>query len=97
MALNDAAIDYPQNSFIRVLSSLCKTVARSRDEIYDQRHESLFDMFKVAKSIAADMREHQNLFQENLGFSLDSSIQIGLLGFQQAICSTGEWVRKPVP
>ncbi|CAG8947103.1 unnamed protein product [Penicillium salamii] len=88
LALTDVVIEYPQCTFIRVLATLCKTVVRSRDEIYGQRHESLLGMFKVAESIAADMQEHQDLVKAKLGFALGSSIQAGSLGFQQTICST---------
>ncbi|KAJ5960768.1 uncharacterized protein N7479_007918 [Penicillium vulpinum] len=88
LSLKDAAIEYPQDPFIRLLIQLCKTVTRSVDEIYGQRHESLLHMWRVARSIADEIRGLEAHMQQALGFGLDASTQIGSLGVRQIIFLT---------
>ncbi|KAJ5773746.1 hypothetical protein N7457_008642 [Penicillium paradoxum] len=88
LSLKDIAIEYPQDPFIRLLAQLCKTISRSTDEIYAQRHESLLHMWRVARSIAEDLRGHEAHLQQALGFKLDDCIQPGSLGVRQAIFIT---------
>lgn len=83
--LKDVAIEYPQDQFIRLLAQLCKTITRSVNEIYGQRHESLLHMWRVARSIANDIRGHEAHLQQALGLGLDDSIQAGSLGVRQII------------
>ncbi|KAK4871059.1 hypothetical protein LT330_000296 [Penicillium expansum] len=86
--LKDVAIEYPQDQFIRLLAQLCKTITRSVNEIYGQRHESLLHMWRVARSIANDIRGHEAHLQQALGLGLDDSIQAGSLGVRQIIFIT---------
>ena len=88
LSLKDVAIEYPQDPFIRLLVQLCKTITRSVTEIYGQRHESLLHMWRVARSIADDIRGHEAHLQQALGLGLDSSIQAGSLGVRQTIFIT---------
>ncbi|KAI2692599.1 transcriptional regulator family: Fungal Specific TF [Penicillium roqueforti] len=88
ISLKDVAIEYPQDPFIRLLVQLCKTITRSVTEIYGQRHESLLHMWRVARSIADDIRGHEAHLQQALGLGLDSSIQAGSLGVRQTIFIT---------
>ncbi|KAF3017313.1 hypothetical protein E8E15_005528 [Penicillium rubens] len=59
LSLKDVAIEYAQDPFIRLLVQLCKSTSRSVNEIYGQRHESLLHMWRVARSIADDIRGHE--------------------------------------
>lgn len=88
LSLKDVAIDVAQDPFIRLLAGLCKVVTRSSDEIYGQRHESLLHMWKVARTIADDLRGHETHMRQALGVGLDSGIQTGSLGVQQTIFNT---------
>lgn len=88
LSLKDVAIEHAQDPFIRLLVELCKTITRSTKEIYGQRHESLLHMWKVAKSITHDLRGHEKLLKQSLGFGLDAEIQDGYLGVQQTIFTT---------
>ncbi|KAJ5985986.1 hypothetical protein N7522_013182 [Penicillium canescens] len=88
LSLKDVAIDVAQDPFIRLLAELCKTITRTSDEIYSQRHESLLHMWKVARTIADDLRRHEAHMRQALGISLDSGIQTGSLGVRQTIFTT---------
>jgi hypothetical protein len=88
LSLKDVAIEYAQDPFIRLLVQLCKTITRSTDEIYGQRHESLLHMWKVARSISNDLRGHETLLKQSFGFGLDAGIQEGSLGVRQTIFTT---------
>ncbi|CAG7966597.1 unnamed protein product [Penicillium olsonii] len=88
LSLKDVAIEHAQDSFLRLLVQLCKTITRSTEEIYGQRHESLLHMWKVAKSITHELRGHETLLKQSFGFGLDSAIQEGSLGVRQTIFTT---------
>ncbi|KAJ5691768.1 transcriptional regulator family: Fungal Specific TF [Penicillium macrosclerotiorum] len=88
LSLKDVAIEYAQDPFICLLVQLCKTISRSTNEIYGQRHESLLHMWRVARSIAHDLREHEAYSQKVLGFGLEASLQPGSLGVRQTIFTT---------
>ncbi|KAJ5583150.1 hypothetical protein N7535_001770 [Penicillium sp. DV-2018c] len=88
LSLKDVAIEYARDPFICLLTRLCKTITRSTEEIYGQRHESLLHMWKVARSIAEDLRGLEGYMRQALGFGLDDRIQEGSLGVRQAICIT---------
>ncbi|KAJ6078396.1 hypothetical protein N7467_008149 [Penicillium canescens] len=88
LSLKDVAIEFPQDPFIRLLVNLCKTITRSTDEIYGQRHESLLHMWKVARSIVDDLRGVEAHLKQGLGFGLDAAIQTGSLGVRQTIFNT---------
>ena len=88
LSLKDVAIEYAQDPFIRLLVQLCKSTSRSVNEIYGQRHESLLHMWRVARSIADDIRGHEPHVQQALGVGLDDHIQAGSLGVRQIIFIT---------
>lgn len=88
LSLKDVAIEYAQDPFIRLLVQLCKSMSRSVNEIYGQRHESLLHMWRVARSIADDIRGHEPHLQQALGLGLDDRIQGGSLGVRQIIFIT---------
>ncbi|KAJ5163928.1 uncharacterized protein N7500_005758 [Penicillium coprophilum] len=88
ISLKDVAIEYPQDPFIRLLVQLCKSITRSVNEIYGQRHESLLHMWRVARSIADDIRGLETPLKQVLGHGLDDSIQAGSLGVRQIIFIT---------
>ncbi|KAJ5129985.1 uncharacterized protein N7515_006024 [Penicillium bovifimosum] len=88
LSLKDVAIEYARDPFICLLVQLCKTITRSTEQIYGQRHESLLHMWKVARSIADDLRGHEAYLRQALGFGLDDRIQGGSLGVRQAIFIT---------
>ncbi|KAJ5583998.1 uncharacterized protein N7459_003798 [Penicillium hispanicum] len=88
LALRDVAIEDAQDPFTRLLAHLCKTISRSANEIYGQNHESLLHMWRVARSIANDLRGHEAHMKEALGFGLDGNIQTGSLGVRQTIFFT---------
>ncbi|KAJ5885511.1 hypothetical protein N7495_010021 [Penicillium taxi] len=88
LSIKDVAIEYAENPFIRLLVTLCKTISRSTDEIYGQRHESLLHMWRAARSIVEDLRGHEAHLQETLGFGLDANTQPGSLGVKQTIFMT---------
>ncbi|CAI7616827.1 unnamed protein product [Penicillium glandicola] len=88
ISLKDVAIEYAQDPFIRSLVQLCKTITRSFDEIYGQRHESLLHMWKIARSIAAELRAQEGQLQQTMGFGLDDRIQAGSLGVRQIVFIT---------
>ncbi|GLI79452.1 hypothetical protein PoHVEF18_007787 [Penicillium ochrochloron] len=103
LSLRDVAIEYAKDPFIRLLTEFCKTVSRSGDEIYGQRHESLLHMWRVARSITHDLRGHEVQMQQALGFGLNGSIQTGSLGvlyyhtllltFRPFLIFRGHWQR----
>ncbi|KZN91513.1 Thiamine repressible genes regulatory protein [Penicillium chrysogenum] len=88
LSLKDVAIEYAQDPFIRLLVQLCKSTSRSVNEIYGQRHESLLHMWRVARSIADDIRGHEPHVRQALGVGLDDHIQAGSLGVRQIIFIT---------
>ncbi|RJE21545.1 hypothetical protein PHISCL_06117 [Aspergillus sclerotialis] len=88
MSLKDITTEYTQDSFIRALVYLSKTMTRSADEIYGQRHQSLLHMWKVAVSIVEDLRNQESRIQQTLGLKLDASIQPGSLGVCQTMFTT---------
>ncbi|KAJ5452561.1 hypothetical protein N7445_000744 [Penicillium cf. griseofulvum] len=88
LSLRDVAIEYPRDPFLRLLVQLCKTITRSVNEIYGQRYESLLHMWRVARSIASDIRGLEAHLKQVLGHGLDDSIQPGSLGVRQIIFIT---------
>lgn len=85
-------VTYPKDSFLLVLLHLAKAISRSADEIYGQRHESLLQMWKIAKSISNDLHGHDCLMKQALGFGLDKPPQQGVLGVRQTVSVTRELI-----
>ncbi|KAJ5833962.1 transcriptional regulator family: Fungal Specific TF [Penicillium riverlandense] len=90
MSVRDIATECTQDPFIRLLVHLSQTISKSADQIYGQRHESLLHMWKVARSIAEDLRSHERQLEQTLGFGLCAAIQTGSLGVRQTIFTTCE-------
>lgn len=88
LSLRDANITYPEDPFLQVLLHLAKAISRSADEIYGQRHESLLQMWKIARSIINDLRDYDTLMQRALGIGLDKPPQPGALGVRQTMLVT---------
>ncbi|ODM15607.1 hypothetical protein SI65_08841 [Aspergillus cristatus] len=88
LSLRDVTVRYPKDSFLLVLLHLAKAISRSADEIYGQRHESLLQMWKIAKSISNDLHGHDCLMKQALGFGLDKPPQHGVLGVRQTVLVT---------
>lgn len=85
LSLRDANITYPEDPFLQVLLHLSKAISRSANEIYGQRHESLLQMWKIARSIVNDLRDYDILMHRALGFGLDKPPQPGALGVRQTM------------
>lgn len=88
LSLQDVNITCPADPFLRVLLHLGKAVTRSADEIYGQRHDSLLQMWKIARSITNDLREYDALMHQALGFGLEKPPQPGAIGVRQTILTT---------
>ncbi|PYI31219.1 C6 zinc finger domain protein [Aspergillus indologenus CBS 114.80] len=88
LSLKDVSIALPEDSFLQVLISLGKIVARSASEMYGRRHESLLQMWKIARSIIDELRGFDGLMRQALGFGLDKCAQPGSLGVRQIIATT---------
>ncbi|RAH53576.1 C6 zinc finger domain protein [Aspergillus piperis CBS 112811] len=88
LSAKDIGIALPKDPFLQVLVHLSKIFSRSADEMYGRRHESLLQMWKIAKSITDDMRCYDSKMQHALGFGLDKPVQPGTLGVRQTILIT---------
>lgn len=88
LSAKDIGIALPKDPFLQVLVHLSKIFSRSADEMYGRRHESLLQMWKIAKSISDDMRCYDSKMQHALGFGLDKPVQQGSLGVRQTILIT---------
>ncbi|KAH8422478.1 fungal specific transcription factor domain-containing protein [Aspergillus melleus] len=56
--------------------------------MYGQHHESLLQMWRIARSITDDLRCYDAKMRRALGFGLDKCAQQGVLGVQQAMLIT---------
>ncbi|RAL00859.1 Zn(II)2Cys6 transcription factor [Aspergillus ibericus CBS 121593] len=88
LSSKDIGVALPQNPFLQVLVHLSKVFSRSADEMYGRRHESLLQMWKIARSIADDLRCYESMMQHAVGCGLDKSTQPGSLGVRQIILTT---------
>ncbi|PYH42846.1 Zn(II)2Cys6 transcription factor [Aspergillus saccharolyticus JOP 1030-1] len=88
LSVKDVSIALPEDAFLQVLVSLGKIVARSACEMYGRRHESLLQMWKIARSIIDELRGFDGWMKRALGFGLDKSAQPGSLGVRQTILTT---------
>ncbi|GFF47989.1 uncharacterized transcriptional regulatory protein C417.09c [Aspergillus udagawae] len=84
----DVGIAPPKDPFILILIHLTNVMARSANEIYGRPHDSLLQMWKLAKSIAEDLRCYDEKMKLALGFGLDKCPQPGEVGVRQAILIT---------
>ncbi|OJJ50396.1 hypothetical protein ASPZODRAFT_1165843 [Penicilliopsis zonata CBS 506.65] len=88
LSLKDIDIAYPEDPFLLALIRLTKATARSAEEMYGERHESLLQMWRVARSISNDLKSFEPDMQRALGFGLDKPAQQGDLGARQTILLT---------
>ncbi|KAL3456844.1 C6 zinc finger domain protein [Aspergillus heterothallicus] len=84
----DIDIALPDDAFLHCLVFLSDAIARSADELYGRHHDSLLEMWRIAKSVRDDLRAFDVKMQRALGFGLDKRPQPGRVGVQQAICNT---------
>ncbi|EAW09056.1 fungal specific transcription factor domain-containing protein [Aspergillus clavatus NRRL 1] len=63
-------------------------MSRSANEIYGRPHDSLLQMWRIARSISDDLRCYDSKMQQALGFGLDRCAQPGDVGVRQAILVT---------
>ncbi|PLB46558.1 C6 zinc finger domain protein [Aspergillus steynii IBT 23096] len=84
----DVGIALPEEPFMLALVHLSKVIARSADEMYGRHHDSLLQMWKIARSISDDLRCYDANMRRALGFGLDKCAQPGVLGVQQTMLIT---------
>lgn len=84
----DVSIALPEEPFLLTLVHLSKTIARSADEMYGRHHDSLLQMWKIARSITDDLRCYDAKMRRALGFGLDKCAQQGALGVKQTMLIT---------
>ena len=84
----DVSIALPEEPFLLALVDLSKVISRSAEEMYGQHHESLLQMWRIARSITDDLRCYDAKMRRALGFGLDKCAQQGVLGVQQAMLIT---------
>ncbi|RHZ57458.1 hypothetical protein CDV55_105990 [Aspergillus turcosus] len=84
----DVGIAPPKDPFILILNHLTKVMARSANEIYARPHDSLLQMWKLARSISEDLRCYDEKMKLALGFGLDKPPQPGDVGVRQAVLIT---------
>ncbi|CEL10414.1 hypothetical protein ASPCAL13534 [Aspergillus calidoustus] len=84
----DIDVALPDDGFLHGLVFLSDAIARSADELYGRHHDSLLEMWKIAKSVRDDLRSFEFKMQRALGFGLDKRPQPGRIGVQQAIFNT---------
>ncbi|KAL4998364.1 fungal-specific transcription factor domain-containing protein [Aspergillus recurvatus] len=88
LSRRDVGIPTPQDPFCLALLNLSEAMCRSADELYGRHHESLLQMWRIAKSIWDDLRAFDSKMQRALGFGLDKRPQPGSVGVQQTMCIT---------
>ncbi|KAF5862893.1 hypothetical protein ETB97_011034 [Aspergillus alliaceus] len=88
LSLRDVGIELPENPFLRALTYVAKVIARLADEMFGHHHDSLLQMWKLARSITDDYRTYEQQMQQAIGAGLDTCPQQGLLGVQQTILTT---------
>ncbi|KAI9376114.1 fungal-specific transcription factor domain-containing protein [Aspergillus egyptiacus] len=88
LSRRDIGIPPPEDAFLRALILLSDAVCRSADELYGRHHDSLLQMWRIAKSIWDDLRTFDSKMQAALGFGLDKRAQPGGIGVQQTMCIT---------
>jgi hypothetical protein len=88
LSSRDVGIAPPKDPFILILMHLTNVMARSANEIYGRPHDSLLQMWKLARSISEDLRCYDEKMKLALGFGLDKCPQPGDVGVRQAILIT---------
>ncbi|KAL4907861.1 hypothetical protein BDW74DRAFT_166476 [Aspergillus multicolor] len=88
LSRRDVGISTPQDPFLLALLNLSDAMVRSADELYGRHHESLLQMWRIAKSIWDDVWPFDSKMRQALGFGLDKRPQPGGVGVQQCMCIT---------
>ncbi|BCS30641.1 Zn(II)2Cys6 transcription factor [Aspergillus puulaauensis] len=88
LSRRNVGIPTPEDPFCQALIFLSDAICRSADELYGRHHESLLQMWRIAKSIWDDLRTFDSKMQRALGFGLDKRPQPGGVGVQQTMCIT---------
>lgn len=91
----DVDIALPEEPYMRALVHLSKVIARSADEMYGRHHDSLLQMWRIARSITDDLRCYDARMRRALGFGLDKCAQQGALGVKQTMLITREFHLPP--
>ncbi|KAE8383813.1 hypothetical protein BDV26DRAFT_287230 [Aspergillus bertholletiae] len=86
--LRDIGIELPDNPFLCTLIYVSKIIARLADEMFGRPHDSLLQMWRLARSLTDDYRTYEMQMQQAIGVSLDTCPQRGFLGVQQTILTT---------
>ncbi|KAL2812719.1 C6 zinc finger domain protein [Aspergillus granulosus] len=84
----DIGIALPDDDFLHGLVFLSDAISHSADELYGRHHESLLEMWRIAKSVRDELRSFDCKMQRALGFGLDKRPQPGHVGVQQTIFTT---------
>ncbi|KAE8354608.1 hypothetical protein BDV28DRAFT_146976 [Aspergillus coremiiformis] len=88
LLLRDVGIELPENPFLRALSYVSKVIARLADEMFGHHHDSLLQMWRIARSITEEFRTYESQMQQAIGVGLDTCPQQGSLGVRQTILTT---------
>ncbi|KAL4778649.1 hypothetical protein BJX76DRAFT_366061 [Aspergillus varians] len=88
LSRRDVGIPPPEDAFCQALIPLSDAISRSTDELYGRPHESLLQMWRIAKSIWDDLRTFDSKMKRALGFGLDKRPQPGRVGVRQTMCIT---------
>ncbi|KAL4912639.1 hypothetical protein BDW62DRAFT_206290 [Aspergillus aurantiobrunneus] len=92
LSRRDVGIPTPDDAFCLALVFLSDAICRSADELYGRHHDSLLQMWRIAKSIWDDLRTFDSKMQRALGFGLDKRPQPGGVGVKQTMCITREYI-----
>jgi hypothetical protein len=90
LSLRDVGIELPEDPFIRALSYVSKVIARLADEMFGQHHDSLLQMWRIARSITDDYRTYEAQIKQAIGIGLNACPQQGSLGVRQTILTTSK-------
>ncbi|KAE8344812.1 hypothetical protein BDV24DRAFT_160115 [Aspergillus arachidicola] len=88
LSLRDVGIELPDSPFLCTLTYVSKIIARLADEMFGHHHDSLLQMWRLARSITDDYRPYEMQMQQAIGVTLDTCPQQGSLGVQQTILTT---------
>lgn len=66
-------------------------MTRSAEEIHGCHHDSLLQMWRIARSITDDLKKYDGDMRRALGFGLEKPPQPGPLGMQQTMLMTCEY------
>ncbi|KAF7591672.1 hypothetical protein BBP40_001250 [Aspergillus hancockii] len=88
LSLTDVGIELPEDPFIRALSYVSKVISRLADEMFGRHHDSLLQMWRIARSITDDYRIYEAQMKQAIGVGLNECPQQGSLGVRQTVLTT---------